>query len=91
MTCLMFFRILYSKIHSLTYMDHVVYVVYVKQIFKAYIHLGLFDVRLIDIAPFPILTWLKRLYDRMISRLEMFCCMLIRRTIAATYMITCQT
>jgi hypothetical protein len=37
MTCLMFFPVLYSKVHqnSLTYIDHVVYVIYVKQIFKA--------------------------------------------------------
>jgi hypothetical protein len=43
---------------------------------------------LVNITPFPCLTWLKRPYNRMFSRFEMFCCMLVTRRVTATYMTT---
>jgi hypothetical protein len=45
----------------------------------------------VNITPFPCLTWLKRSYDGMFSSFEMFCCMLIRGRITAAYMTTRQT
>ena len=43
---------------------------------------------LVNITPFPCLTWLKRPYNRMFSRFEMFCCMLIWRRVTTAYMPT---
>ena len=47
--------------------------------------------RFIDIAPAPILIWLKRLNNRMSGFMEMGRCMPILRTIATANMTTGQT